>query len=186
MFEKCPTCGSRIVAGGRRFVKWTFCSEKCESQFKIALAERLLSPAELARRVRQVYEAACPLCHRSARNHLVSTTRVTGMLVAYRVDKRKHICCVQCARKKMLLAVAHCLTFGWWSFRAAFVNVFILAANLLGLFYLKELKGPSVALTAHVKMRIAEELAPQLHAAAKAQRRAVSEQEFAGDEGQRA
>ena len=96
MFEKCPTCRNRIVAGGRRFVKWTFCNEKCESRFKLALAEQLVSPEELNQRVHRIFEAECPSCHRFARNSLIGTTTVTGLLVAFRVKNRKHICCAVC------------------------------------------------------------------------------------------
>jgi hypothetical protein len=166
-------------------VKWTFCNEKCESRFKLALAEQLVSPEELNQRVHRIFEAECPSCHRFARNSLVGTTTVTGLLVAFRVKNRKHICCARCARMKLLGAAAHCLAFGWWSPKALIANVLILPANLLGLLFIREPKGPTVALVKFVKTRVAEELAPQLHAAALAVRRAVEEEESRDDEAER-
>jgi hypothetical protein len=136
-----------------------------------------MAPEAVAQQIRQVFDAECPSCHRFAHNNVWTTTTVTGILVLCHVAQRKHVCCAQCARKKSLLAAAHCLFFGWWSPHAALANVVLLPTSLFAMFYIKDMKSPSVALTEHVKARLAEQLAPQLHAEAMAREREAENDE---------
>ena len=185
MFEKCPTCRNRIVAGGRRFVKWTFCNEKCESRFKLALAEQLVSPEELNQRVHRIFEAECPSCHRFARNSLIGTTTVTGLLVAFRVKNRKHICCAVCPHEAagggrtlsgVRLVESESASLPMSSSCRRICLACCSSASRRGLRW---------RCVKFVKTRVAEELAPQLHAAAQAQQRAIEEEESRDEEAER-
>jgi hypothetical protein len=170
VLEKCTTCKSRILAGGRSFLKWKFCSKKCETTFKAALAEQLLSAEEIEQHIGQVFASNCPLCKRPGTNDIYSSTTVTGLLFAHRTATAKHLCCARCARKKRLIAALHCLTFGWWSPHAAIVNVFVLPSNLIACLFVKKPTAPSPLLASFVKVKLAETVAPQCQAAAASAR----------------
>ncbi len=129
MLEKCPACGGRILAGGSRFLKWTFCNDRCESRFKAALTDRLVPAEAVAQQIGEVFESDCPLCKRPGKNDLYSSTTVTGMLLVHRIESQSYICCARCARKKRLMATAHCLALGWWSPHSFFYNMFVLPSN---------------------------------------------------------
>jgi len=64
------------------------------------------------------------------------------------------------------MAALHCLGLGWWSPHAIFYNLFVLPSNLIALLFVREATAPSPALAALVKARIADQIVPQLQAAA--------------------
>src|SRR5262245_28996536 len=111
MFEKCSACGTRIVAGGESFLDRRFCGENCACQFKTALVEEAFPAEAIAQQVQTVFAAPCPQCGGSHGNDIHSSTRITGMLLAYRIQSGSALCCSTCGKKNRLSAAFYCLIF---------------------------------------------------------------------------
>ena len=168
MLEKCATCDSRILAGAEHFIGYSFCSEGCSSQFKTALVDQLVPADVVSDQIAAVFRSPCPQCGTSNGNDLFSTTKVTGMLFAYQVLSGSVLCCSACGRKNRLKAALHCLFLGWWSVRAAIINVFVLPTNLICAIFVRQPTEPSPALTTFVKVQIAESMKDRLSLALEA------------------
>ncbi len=162
--QKCPTCKSRILAGGENFFQWRFCSELCAAKFKCGLVDELVPSEVIDERVNEIFEAPCPKCGREGYNDLWSATTVTGMLLMYTINSQSNISCSGCARSSRLLAALHCLFLGWWSPRALLFNMFVLPTNLIALCLVKDPIEPSEELKQVVKSKMAEALASQISA----------------------
>ena len=154
MLEKCTDCGSRIIAGGVYFNDRIFCSDKCTAHFKEQIADGLFSEEELAAHVDSVVYGPCPLCGKESVNDLFSAIKVTGMLVAYRIDSGSVFCCASCGRMNRLKAALYCLVAGWWSPTSAFLNVFVLPINLVAIPFTRAPKSPSSELVQQVKVQL--------------------------------
>lgn len=162
MFEKCTQCEKRILAGGHRLQHWRFCSDDCVAKFQMEVARCVAMPEAVAAATMQLFHAPCPVCGVGTHNSLYFATRLTGLLVAYRIESRNILGCAACARKHFLRAAGHCLIAGWWSVRSAFFNLFVLPINLIQAVIVREPDEPSIALTNLVLAKIGEDALPRL------------------------
>ena len=164
MLEKCAGCGGRILAGGLGWRDMRFCGEPCRSRFKAKLVDETVPAEVILERVAAVFASRCPECGETRGNDLYSATKVTGMLFAYEIQSESVLCCSACGRENRLLAALHCLFFGWWSIRAAFINVFVLPTNLFCCLFIRQPRSPSPTLAAFVKVQMADAMLHDLAA----------------------
>ena len=146
MLEKCATCGSRILAGGTEFDKWTFCNDECCIKFIARLAEHVVPAEEIERETAAMFQSPCPRCGKTGGTDLHSAVRLTGMLIMYEIKSETVLCCAACGRWNRIKAALYCLAFGWWSIRSAFFNLFIIPANLIACAFTVQQAQPSEAL----------------------------------------
>lgn len=165
MLEKCAACGGRILVGGEHFLGYRFCNEDCSSRFKASLVDESLPSDAVSEQIVEVFNSPCSQCGGTTGNDLYSSTKVTGMLLAYQIQSGSVLCCAACGRKNRLAAALHCLFLGWWSIRAAFINVFVLPTNLICTIFIRHPTEPSATLAAFVKVRLAESMQNELAAA---------------------
>ena len=143
MFEKCTSCGGRIIAGGNFLYGLPFCSEGCVTRFRIKVVEELVPAETIQTAIENTFNSPCPNCNREGPLDLFSWTKVTGMLLAYHIESNSVLCCARCGRKNRLTAAAHCFFLGWWSPRAIFFNIFCLPVNLLAILFIRTQTAPS-------------------------------------------
>lgn len=165
MFEKCATCQRRIILGATEFLERKFCNEDCCTRFKSQLADRLIPTEVLAKQIETVFRGPCPQCRKMSTNDFFSSTTVTGMLVAYKINSDFKLCCASCGRANRLAAFMHCLVLGWWSPRAAICNIFILPTNLIAAAFIRQPQVPSELLTQHIKSHIINAMSDDLRRA---------------------
>ena len=165
MLEKCAACGRRILAGGEHFLDYRVCNEDCSSRFKAAIVDETLPSEAVSEQVTAVFNSPCPQCGNTTGNDLYSATKVTGMLLAYQIQSGSVLCCSACGRKNRLTAALHCLFLGWWSIRAAFINVFVLPTNLICSLFIRQPTEPSAPLATFVKVQMADAMQNELAAA---------------------
>jgi hypothetical protein len=87
-------------------------------------------------------EEGCQVCGRGPATS-VDVMQVTGMVVLFRTSTVKGRLCRECATAVARRAISHNLLFGWWGLIAAFVNLFIVVANVVTLLRVRRLPQPS-------------------------------------------
>ncbi len=113
---KCDYCGSTIVIGGVRSGQQRFCNNKCATNAYVLNASQNLSPADIDRKVEEVWRGNCPKCNGTGPVDVHKFHQVWSALVLTRWTSNSQVSCRSCAVKRQAGAVAFSAVFGWWGF----------------------------------------------------------------------
>lgn len=140
----CPRCGAEVSEGSN------FCPE-CDANlleddgvdYHVRSESHTTATGDVSRSDAAAVDIACPRCGEQPIMEVAKTTRLTGLVLAYRRVSYNVMGCHSCVRRVLLVNALKNLVLGWWSVKSLVMNPFFTGWNVLRALYSR---GPTSGL----------------------------------------
>jgi hypothetical protein len=158
----CASCGSTILFGGVQDGQDRYCNATCSAEAALLRVSDAVSPDDVERTVRQVFDGPCPRCAGPGPVELHVSYRIWSALVMTQWRSIATVGCERCGRRARLGSLAFSLVLGWWGAPwGVLMTPVMVVRNLLGFRRSGGLNQPSEALRRSVRLGLAETLVAQ-------------------------